>query len=150
MKISAIICILATAIVATAFGIISLPSVAAGGFSCDMINDATVRAACIKERPAKDRNVAGTTTKKSGEAQNMERKRLAREAVKNNLKDPESAQFRNETIIGTSACGEVNAKNSYGGYVGFKRYLFASNGAAAIDGDENNLLFQGWWEANCL
>lgn len=46
------------------------------------------------------------------------------------LKDPSSAQFRN-LFIGTGAdkkgmlalCGEVNAKNSYGAYVGFKRFF---------------------------
>jgi len=48
----------------------------------------------------------------------------AREAVVNRLKDPESAQFRNERVVGKEGfvCGEVNAKNSAGGYVGFSSY----------------------------
>lgn len=39
------------------------------------------------------------------------------------LKDPSSAQFRNETQAGESFCAEVNAKNSMGGYVGFRRVI---------------------------
>lgn len=41
------------------------------------------------------------------------------------LKDPLSAQWRNESIKrnGKTVCGELNSKNSMGGYVGFKRYL---------------------------
>jgi len=40
------------------------------------------------------------------------------------LKDPASAQTRNERITKAGVlCGEVNAKNSMGGYVGFKKYI---------------------------
>lgn len=51
----------------------------------------------------------------------------AREAVKERLRDPESARFkdlkigRNDTIV----CGEVNAKNAMGGYVGARPFYFA-------------------------
>lgn len=51
----------------------------------------------------------------------------ARERVTYDLKDPGSAVFRNERIfrseIGIYVCGEVNAKNSYGGYIGFMPYF---------------------------
>ncbi|ROQ53674.1 hypothetical protein [Pseudomonas putida] len=52
---------------------------------------------------------------------NIER---AREAVADRLKDPESARFRNERVVGEDhfVCGEVNAKNSAGSYVGFSSY----------------------------
>ena len=44
----------------------------------------------------------------------------------NELKDPDSAKFRNVRIVtylnGAVVCGEINAKNSYGGYVGFRRF----------------------------
>lgn len=47
----------------------------------------------------------------------------AMEAVKYKLKDPYSAMFRNVHISSDGAVrGEVNAKNSYGGYVGFKKF----------------------------
>ncbi len=55
-----------------------------------------------------------TTAEKSGIAAYITR----------NFKDPASAQFmwgpvKNAKIY----CGKVNAKNSYGGYVGFKRFI---------------------------
>ncbi len=39
------------------------------------------------------------------------------------LKDPSSAQFREVHKTGGAICGEVNAKNSYGAYVGFKHFI---------------------------
>ena len=52
--------------------------------------------------------------------------------VKGDLKDPDSAQFRwvrlsadvdtNAPHVSASYCGLVNAKNSYGGYVGYRPY----------------------------
>lgn len=42
------------------------------------------------------------------------------------LRDPSSVQFRNiRTVsdeISNGVCGEYNAKNAYGGYVGFKMF----------------------------
>jgi hypothetical protein len=46
----------------------------------------------------------------------------ARQSVKENLLDPDSATFKELFRRGNYICGEVNAKNSYGGYVGFKRF----------------------------
>ena len=52
----------------------------------------------------------------------------ARLPIIDTLKDPQSAQFKNESILSDkkTVCGEVNAKNTLGGYVGFKSYV--SNG----------------------
>ena len=46
------------------------------------------------------------------------------------LKDPNSAQFRNLKILDNDRgmCGEVNAKNAFGGYVGFSAF--------AVDGKD--------------
>lgn len=65
-----------------------------------------------------------------------------RDAVSYNLKDPSSSQFRSEIFHGNSLCGEINTKNSYGAYIGFKRFiatkdlsvLATSNAAAVIEG----------------
>lgn len=55
-----------------------------------------------------------------------------KDAAKQNLKDPSSAQFRNVRIVSWGSqklvCGEINAKNSYGGYVGFKRFVGSPTG----------------------
>jgi hypothetical protein len=57
----------------------------------------------------------------------------AREAVRRVLKDPESARFTGEYISSSGAiCGRVNAKNSYGGYIGPKSYVFTKAGQLAI------------------
>ena len=53
-----------------------------------------------------------------------------KDAVRAKLKDPESARFRNvffnrgEDDIPV-ACGEVNAKNSFGGYQGHQHFISA-------------------------
>lgn len=52
-----------------------------------------------------------------------------------NLKDPDSAKFRKIRVakleyFGTQKtliCGEINSKNSYGGYGGFEVFLFDGN-----------------------
>lgn len=63
-----------------------------------------------------------------------EQEQIAKAAVAGMLKDPESARFQG--IYGmqraghpevTSICGEVNAKNSYGGYAGFSRFLVSGS-----------------------
>nr|DAX92973.1 MAG TPA: protein of unknown function (DUF3552) [Caudoviricetes sp.] len=61
------------------------------------------------------------------EAELLER---AKEAVKNMLKDPDSAKFK-DLIAGQVSkdkkkhvCGMVNSKNSMGGYVGYKGFVY--------------------------
>lgn len=53
------------------------------------------------------------------------------------LKDPQSAQFRSEHLGKHPGylCGEVNAKNSMGGYVGFKRFVSTATGSA-VEGQD--------------
>lgn len=58
----------------------------------------------------------------------------ARGPLQTSLKDPSSAQFRNEQLARTGVlCGEVNAKNSMGGYVGFKRYIVAGSAVVYLE-----------------
>ena len=63
-------------------------------------------------------------------------------AVKNGLKDPDSATFRNVRTVGTPdgivVCGEYNAKNSYGGYVGFNRFVAGPREATTYDASSKN------------
>lgn len=60
-----------------------------------------------------------------------------REPVLSSLSDPDSAKFRNETLISpwrannSVLCGEINAKNRMGGYSGYRSF------ATGIDGDQN-------------
>lgn len=63
--------------------------------------------------------------------QEIKMQRLARDFVSKNLKDPGSAEFRNQSRL----CGEVNAKNSFGGYTGFRRFMAANENMVVFEGD---------------
>lgn len=52
--------------------------------------------------------------------------RYAREALSTVLKDSASAEFRNLRRVGDILCGEVNAKNSYGAFAGFSKFVIDS------------------------
>lgn len=57
--------------------------------------------------------------------------KLAKASVENILTDPFSAKFKNvESFADGVVCGQVNAKNKMGGYVGFKDFIYngISNG----------------------
>lgn len=62
----------------------------------------------------------------------------AKSMIMDAMKDPGSTQFKSVRTIKNSlndsyVCGEVNSKNSYGGYVGFKSFAYKS-GKYVIDG----------------
>jgi len=52
----------------------------------------------------------------------------ATQYIASSLNDPESAKFRDIRIVGYSTvCGEVNGKNLYGAYVGYKSFVYTLN-----------------------
>jgi hypothetical protein len=74
------------------------------------------------------------------------------------LKDPESAKFRglfvsqseplgDSQLVAPILCGEVNAKNSYGGYVGFRRFYALESGRMTIEQDGD--AFDSMWSTLC-
>ena len=71
----------------------------------------------------------------------------AKEGVSSQLKDPSSVQFRN--VAGydkgqpgyTMLCGELNAKNSFGGYTGFRHFTYLAGVLVT-----NELEGNGQWE----
>lgn len=80
--------------------------------------------------------------------QEIKLQRLAREFVSTQLKDPDSADFRHQRGM----CGEVNAKNSFGGYAGFKRFI-AANAEMVFLEDDKRLeagAFQAAWDKFCV
>lgn len=47
-------------------------------------------------------------------------------------------------------CGEMNAKNSYGAYVGFKRFYATENTALSdIETSSNIMIINGMWQTMC-
>ncbi len=84
----------------------------------------------------------------------------AKNAVKETLKDPESAQFRNVRTVETlppgesnhgyvdkthpglpaGVCGEYNAKNALGGYTGFSGFIWLPKEGRLISVNEDGLI----------
>lgn len=81
----------------------------------------------------------GAYVARHGRDQAMEK---GMESVRRQLKDPESARFQNTRLAayagGMVLCGEINAKNSYGGYVGFKRFVAGSISATMQETDRRH------------
>ncbi|HEV2747590.1 MAG TPA: hypothetical protein VGW34_09870 [Allosphingosinicella sp.] len=57
----------------------------------------------------------------------------AEDAVRQQLTDPSSAEFRNVVARDSGAtCGEVNSKNKMGGYDGFRRFIYDDASKSAV------------------
>ncbi len=57
----------------------------------------------------------------------------AREAVKGQLRDPGSAEFRGLRLADqNTVCGEVNAKNGFGGYSGWQSFVVGTRGQTVM------------------
>jgi hypothetical protein len=79
---------------------------------------------------------------------------LAKSAISSTLKDPSSAQFRNLYISTESLgvlCGEINAKNAYGAYVGFRRFYSTGKGGGLdlIEQADDDSVFAHMWPSMC-
>ncbi|WP_423708625.1 hypothetical protein [Undibacterium sp. WLX3042] len=64
-----------------------------------------------------------------------------KQQVTHNLKDPESAKFREVKLnkAKTALCGEVNAKNGFGAYGGYQPFVATDSGAIIMRGDSCNI-----------
>ena len=93
------------------------------------LRDTSVNEMGIYASSVKDFLYSGKTESEAIEAGKL--------AVTSSLKDPDSAKFRNTRLVphlqGAVVCGEVNAKNSYGGYAGFSRFAAGIQGATLED-----------------
>ncbi|HVR48682.1 MAG TPA: hypothetical protein VMS38_03015 [Pseudorhodoferax sp.] len=66
---------------------------------------------------------------------NPERIQVKRGYATHQLRDPSSVQFRDERLAKDGwLCGELNGKNSYGAYVGFKRFMARAADDAWVEG----------------
>lgn len=75
----------------------------------------------------------------------------AERAVRTQLKDSDAAQFRDVRAnyteeFGVAACGRVNAKNEFGGYAGFRRFV-SSGKSVILEGRDN---IADAWSGACL
>lgn len=89
-------------------------------FKCEHIKEKKVRDSCVAER--------SKSAKKTENAQDAFVKQ-AKMTIAQTLKDPGSATFsklkylENPERRSQALCGDMNAKNSYGGFVGSKPFL---------------------------
>jgi hypothetical protein len=66
----------------------------------------------------------------------------AKALAANQLRDPGSAQFRNIKQSGGFVCGEINGKNGYGAYNGFRRF-YGTEDSVSIDPQDFSEPFKG-------
>lgn len=64
------------------------------------------------------------------------------------LKDPNSAQWGTIWTYGGNICGYVNARNSFGGYVGPRRFHVVGD-SAWVEGDQDGAAFGAIWSTQC-
>jgi hypothetical protein len=98
--------------------------------------------------------IASVTTGTANAATTISIIKKAEASICATLKDCESARFRNETVkMGADGtpivCGEVNAKNSYGGYGGFQGFIYLGGGST-ITAESFPDLFNEAWPRTCV
>jgi hypothetical protein len=93
--------------------------------NCKVIQDATERLACFDKAPSAPKPHAAQSKGAIAPAEDFT---AAKAAIGSKLKDQMSAQwaglFKVKTKDGEFVCGAVNSKNSYGGYVGSRGFIF--------------------------
>lgn len=88
--------------------------------------------------------------KKAREQREAQMIAAAKKAIAYTLTDPDSANFREVYVAPNevAVCGQVNAKNSFGGYVGFRRFIYSPR-KQGIDGD-GCYFVEARWESRCV
>jgi hypothetical protein len=71
----------------------------------------------------------------------------AKETATRDFMDPDSAKFRKLSVVRGSVCGEVNSKNGFGGYVGYKRFVSVA-GVVSLH-DDGSSKFSEFHETSC-
>lgn len=86
-------------------------------------------------------------TKDTPEKQRFNQEVAVMGVVQNYLKDGSSAKFRDQYYN----CGLVNAKNSFGAYTGYRRFVVVGGRLPFIEGESAGTpeQFQELWQKNC-
>ncbi|WP_433848165.1 hypothetical protein [Acinetobacter proteolyticus] len=99
----------------------------------------------IEQEKVRSAEAAKKENERSEFSRKVEIQTDSRIALLNFLKDPDSADIRNHN----GNCGEVNSKNGFGGYTGYKRFI-ASSAIVAIEGENmDSDEFQKAWSKIC-
>lgn len=81
----------------------------------------------VWETPEERRAREADERRRAEEANERQLVENAREALTTTLYDPSSAEFRRVRRVGNVLCGQVNAKNRFGAYVGFVDFVAEPN-----------------------
>ena len=107
-----------------------------GREACVGFNVASIAASREGELAAANQQVATLLAKANSKDDYFHISR-AEGQVKRLLKDPDSASFRNVRVSWLSGnpvvCGQVNAKNGFGGYAGFGRFVAGGSDIAVLE-----------------
>lgn len=99
---------------------------------------AVVLAACGKTAEQKQREEAATLTS------------LGEKYVKEKILEPGQARFRNQFIgKGGAPCGEVDAKDAFGAYIGYQRYISVARDLTLLAQDVSPAEFEQQWQQLC-
>ena len=75
---------------------------------------------------------------------------LGEKYVKEKILEPSKAQFRNQFIgKGGAPCGEVNAKDAFGAYIGYQRYISVARDLTMLAQDVSPAEFEQSWQQLC-
>jgi hypothetical protein len=86
--------------------------------------------------------------KRREEAVNLTR--LGEKYVREKVREPQAALFRNQFIGKTGApCGEVNAKDAFGAYIGYQRYISVARDLTLMAQDVAPAEFEASWTQLC-
>ncbi|KQQ45877.1 hypothetical protein ASF61_19720 [Duganella sp. Leaf126] len=70
--------------------------------------------------------------------------------VREKVREPNAAQFRNQFIgKGGAPCGEVNAKDAFGAYLGYQRYISVARELTMLAQDMPPAEFEESWREMC-
>lgn len=70
--------------------------------------------------------------------------------VKEKVLEPGAAQFRNQFIgKGGAPCGEVNAKDAFGAYIGYQRYIAVARELTLLAHEVAPAEFEESWSRLC-
>lgn len=78
---------------------------------------------------------------------------LTKQRLHDALRDPEGTRYRDVRAMASgsrvSLCGEINMRNGFGGFTGYKRFI-ADGGAIVLpDSDLNEVVIARDWSAHC-
>lgn len=85
----------------------------------------------------------------AAESDARDRKFVAEEGVRYYAKDPKSVQFREVVVTDSMVCGKYNAKNSFGAYAGFQRFVSDGKKTVTLEDDAGRDRMDALWQKHC-